>query len=509
MKTKLSLFIVLMLILSVFATASAEGQIAKQIVIGRNEDAYDLDAVTLNENTDIVSLKLFLEGLVQVSDDGKSILPCLADSWDISEDRLSYTFHLKPGIKFSDGSLVTTEDWIWSLNRAKNKESMWSFTLEALENVTAPDDNTLVLKLSGSWAPLLADLAMFNATVQKKALFESMSHEEYSHNVIGTGAYRLKEWKFGEYMLFEKNPYYRKEGLPKTEEIKFVVIPEDTTRLLQLKSGQIDVATSVPFNKMKELNDDPRLVAYGVPSLQVRFLILNHLKKPLDNLKVRLALDYAINKQELVDYILFGYGEVAASMLIPSEAFFNHDIKDRGYHPDKAKALLAEAGYPNGIEFQFNTTSGITEVEQMVVILKEQLKESGITLNILTLEKGLDSALLKAGNFELETRYWYSDIIDPSELCEYAFIPEMGRCLETSWESTDRAIELVEQGKREMDPAKRKQIYLELQKIYYDNVPLIPVFYLPFRVAMDKNIEGFVETPLGVYKFENLVKHLK
>ena len=124
MKTKLSLFIVLMLILSVFATASAEGQIAKQIVIGRNEDAYDLDPVTLDEDTDIVSLKLFLEGLVRISDDGKSILPCLADNWDVSEDMLTYTFHLKPGIKFSDGSLVTTEDWIWSLNRASNKESM-------------------------------------------------------------------------------------------------------------------------------------------------------------------------------------------------------------------------------------------------------------------------------------------------------------------------------------------------------------------------------------------------
>jgi len=509
MKIKLSLFIVLLLIVSVFTTVLAEGQIAKQVVIGRNEDSYDLDPITQNENSDIWLFTLFLEGLVQASDDGKSIGPCLAESWDISEDKLTFTFKLKPGVKFSDGTPVTVEDWVWSLLRARDtEESLWKFSLECLEDVTAPDDNTLVLKIKEPWAPLLADLAMFNATVQKKAYFESVSHEEYSKKSIGTGPYRIKEWKIGEYILFEENPYYRKEGLPKTEEIKFVLVPDDNTRLLQLMAGQLDIATFVPFNKMKELDDDPRLVAYGIPSTMTRHITFSHIKKPLDNLKVRLALDYGIDKQELVDYILFGYGEVAISLFPSAGIFLNDSLKDRGYDPEKAKALLTEAGYPDGLELEFLVASGITEAEQMSIILKERLKKIGVTLNILTLEKGLENVLHKTGNFEIETRYWCNDTIDPSQQCEYAFLPE-NTCLSTRWGSTERAIELVQQGKREMDPEKREQIYFELQKIWYDNVPYLPAFEVPFPVAMWKNIEGFVQTPLGGYKLENLVKHLE
>jgi len=147
MKVKLSLFIVLLLVVSVFATALAEKNIAKEIVIGCTADSTGLDPITCrSSNYNYWIFNLLFEGLVKSSDDGTAIEPCLADSWDISEDELTYTFHLKKGVKFSDGTPVTGEDWVWSFLRARDtEESEWNFDIKTLEDITAPDDNTLIL----------------------------------------------------------------------------------------------------------------------------------------------------------------------------------------------------------------------------------------------------------------------------------------------------------------------------------------------------------------------------
>jgi len=168
MKIKLILLIALVLLLSVFATVSAEGEIAKQIVIGRPADSTALDPVTcMSSNYNYWIFNLLFEGLVKTGDGGTAIEPSLADSWDISEDGLTYTFHLKKGVKFSDGSPVTGEDWVWSFLRARDtEESTWNFDIEALEDVTAPDDNTLILKFKELRADNFTNLSMFNLTVQ-------------------------------------------------------------------------------------------------------------------------------------------------------------------------------------------------------------------------------------------------------------------------------------------------------------------------------------------------------
>jgi len=509
MKIKLILLIALVLLLSVFATALAEKEIAKEIVIGRLEDSNDLDPVTQDGNVNIWIFNLVLEGLVKSSDDGKTIEPCLADSWDISEDGLTYTFHLKKGVKFSDGSPVTGEDWVWTFLRARDtEESIWNFSLEALKDVTAPDDNTLILTLREPWAPFLADLAFFNVFVQKKAYYEKVGQEAYSQKPLGTGPYMFKEWKKGEYLSLKKNPYYHIKGLPKTEEIKFVVVADSNTRTLQLESGQIDVATFVPFDKMEELNNNPKTKIVCFPSTEVRTVVFNHTKKPLDDLRVRLALEYATDKQALLNFILFGYGEVATTYTTKSGLFFNYDLKDRGYDVDKAKALLAEAGYPDGFETEFLLPSGNPVYEKLAVLLKEQWSKIGVKVNIVSLESGLAVTGYRTMNYKISVHHWTDDIPDPSEQCGRLFIPERTNCVWTGWRS-DRAIELVKQGERETDITKRKQIYLELQQIYYDDVVEMSMFCIPYPVAMRAEVEGFVQTPLGNYRFENLVKYVK
>jgi len=510
MKIKLILLIALVLLLSVFATVSAEKEIAKEIVIGRPADSTGLDPVTcMSSNYNYWIFNLLFEGLVKSSDGGTAIEPSLADSWDISEDGLTYTFHLKQGIKFSDGTPVTGEDWVWSFLRARDtEESTWNFDIESLEEVTAPDDNTLILKFKEFRADNFTNLSMFNLTVQKKAYYEKVGQEAYSQKPIGTGPYMIKEWKREEYLLFKKNPYYHIEGLPKTEEIKFTVVADDNTRMLQLGAGQLDIATYIPFIRMKKLNNNPKLIAVGMPSTQIQYIGFNHTKKPFDDPKVRLALEYGTDKQEMVNFILFGYGEVATSYDTKSGLFFNYDLKDRGYDVDKAKALLTEAGYPDGFETEILVRAGNAVYEQMAVILKEQWTKIGITVNILTLETGIWYKTWFDLNYEVIFTQWTDDMVDPSQRARYGFYPEKSECWHTGWRN-NRAIDLVKQGELELDIAKRKQIYLELQQIAYDEIAILPILYSQYPVAMSKNIEGFVQTPLGNYRFENLVKYVK
>ncbi len=509
MKIKLTLFFVLVLLLSVFATVSAEKEIAKEIVIGRLEDSTDLDPVTQDGNPNIWVFNLVLEGLLKTSDDGKTIEPCLADSFDISEDGLTYTFHLKKGVKFSDGTPVTGEDWVWTFLRARDtEESIWNFSLEALEDATAPDDNTLILKLRESWAPFLSDVAMFNVFVQKKEYYEKVGQEAYSQKPIGTGPYIVKEWERGEYLTLERNPYYHIKGLPKTDRIKFVVISDSNTRLLQLESGQIDVATFIPFNKLKELENNPQTKVSLFPSTAVKTVVFNHTEKPLDDLRVRLALEYATDKQALLKFILFGYGEVSTTYTTKGNLFFNSDIKDRGYDVDKAKALLAEAGYSDGFETEFLLPSGNPVYEKLAVLLKEQWSKIGVKLNIVAMEAGLAKTSWRSMNYKISVHHWTDDIPDPSQQCGRLFSPEKTNCLWTGWRN-DRSNKLMKQGIRETDIEKREQIYKELQQIYYDEVVEMSMFRIPFQVALRADVEGFVQTPLGNYRFQNLVKYVK
>ena len=193
-----------------------------------------------------VSQQIF-EGLVRTGDDG-SIEPVLATDWTISDDGLTYTFNLVQGVKFSNGEDVEPSDWVWSFYRARDYEtSNYRYIAEAIDTVEATDEQ-VVITLTEPNAAFLAELGCFNMVLGDQSYAESMSDEEYLKNPIGTGPYMLKDWTQGSSLTLEANPYYRVEGMPKTKEIKYVLIADDNTRLMQLQSGQIDQAKHLIIN---------------------------------------------------------------------------------------------------------------------------------------------------------------------------------------------------------------------------------------------------------------------
>ena len=491
---------------STSSTPAAGEKKAKQIVMARTEDSDNLDPVNQDGNVNIWMFNLVMEGLVKTDDDGKTVVPCLAEKWDISADGLTYTFHLRKDVKFSDGTPVKGEDWVFSLKRERDtKSSPWKFALEAVKDVTAPDDNTVVITLTQPWGPILADLAMFNVTVTPKAYFEKVGLEGYSQKPIGTGPFMISEWKKGEYILFKKNPNYWQKGLPKADEIKIVTVPDDNTRIMQLQAGTIDIATFVPWNRMKELAADPKLTAVGYPSTETRYGVLNTTKAPFNNVKVRQALNYATDKDSMIKTILFGYGEKAVSFMPKSGSFWNDQLKGYPYDVEKAKALLKEAGYPDGFKTDIIVASGNTVAQQMATVLKEQWSKVGITVNINMMEAATATTKFKAFQYDIALRAWTNDMIDPSQIADYGINYNTVKAFYTGWKN-DEAMAAVEEAKKVTDIKKRQELYFKIQAIHTEETPMLSFFHVPYPVAMSKNITGFVQTPLGNYRFENLDK---
>ena len=477
-----------------------------QLVIARPEDSDNLDPVTQDGNVNIWLFGLTMEGLVRASDDGKSIEPWLAESWDINPEGTQYTFHLKPGVKFANGTEVTTEDWIWSIERARDTESSaWAFAMEAIESVEAPDENTLVITLTEPWAPILADLAMFNASVQSKAYYEEVGEEAYTQAPMGTGPFYFAEWQKGEYVLLEKNTNYWNPDEPKLDSVKFTVVPDDNSRVMQLQAGQVDAITFVPWNRMEELDADPDIVAVGLPSNEVRNMIFNNTIEPLNDARVRRALAMATDLEELRDVALYGYGELATSFMSVNGMYWNENVDYPEYDPEGAKELLTEAGYGDGFEITLALDSGNTIHATMGTLLKEQWAEVGITLNLETLEKGTINERMNNLTLDLQIRPWTNDMADPSQQADYSCIYDNAMCLMSGWQN-EEVEAVVNEAKTELDPEKRQELYYEIQQMMADELPFFSMFYIPYPVAYRSNVENFIQTPLGAYRFQETTK---
>jgi peptide/nickel transport system substrate-binding protein len=471
-----------------------------EIVIVRPEDSNNLDPVTQDGNVNIWVLNLITEGLLQTSDDGSSIEPLLAESYEVAEDFLTYTFKVKPNLVFSNGDPVLAEDLIWSYERAMNSgdDSVWTEIVSNIDSVEAPDDTTFIVRMKEPSPVSEATLTFFTLVIGDKSYFEEVGLEEYQKRPIGTGAYKLDVWEIGEYLRLVKNENFRDADKVVTESVRFNVVPDDNTRVMQLQSGEADIATYVSFARLDEIAADANLKVVKKESTEMRCIELNCVNGPTADIKVRQAIAMAIDREAIVKTVLFNHGTLADSYLAPAVPYYSKP-DTYSYDLEKAKELLAEAGYPNGFEIKLTTVSGNANYEAMATLIKDQLSLIGINVSIELLEAGTHNELRK--NLELEMFFggWTSDIPDPSQQTGYYCQPVMANCVHTGWQN-ERAIELAEAAATEMDETKRADMYKEIQQIYADEVPTIPVYYAPFANAMNKNVEGFEQTPLGNYR---------
>jgi peptide/nickel transport system substrate-binding protein len=467
----------------------------------RAEDSTNFDTVVLPLNVDIWVVASVYEQLVRIAPNGVDLEPSLAESWDISEDSLTYTFHLRQGVMFSDGTPLKASDVKYSLDRARTEPTQaWTFTLAAVQDVAAPDEATVVITLSKPWAPFLADIAMFNSSILSEAWAKG-NETRLATEMLGTGPFMLAEWKKEEYLLLKKNSHYWDEGLPLLDEVRISKVPDDNNRILQLQSGEIDAMQDVPWGRVAELEGDDNLQVIRFPSSYTQYVTLNHGLEPFDDLNVRLALNHAVDRQAVIDVVLAGNGDPATTFVPKDMLYWNDTLPGFPFDLAKAREFLAQSKVPNGFDLELSYLAGVVEYEQLATTLKDMWGQIGVNVTITPMEQGVYYDAWFGETYQAHIIYWTNDIVDPDEVCAAAVLPESLNAFHTGW-ANDEAIELVRAAPAELDPEKRKQLYFRIQEIFNADSPSVLVYYKPFLNAMSKKVHDFIQPPTGQYDWK-------
>ncbi len=496
------------------ASSAAAPVYGGTLVLANQVDADSLDPSGNPVNEVIWIDQNVYEKLVQADSTGTKIVPQLASSWTISNDGLTYTFHLR-NARFQDGTAVTGADVVYSLTRAIANPKGWGFLLSAVKGVaaysagkaksvsgiTAPDARTVVIALSHGWAPLLADLAIYANSIMPAALLKKEGAKFFNHPV-GSGPYQITNWNKGTTITLKRNPYWW-GAKPYLDGVTINVVPNDNTRVLQLQGKQADIVENPPANLLSTLQATPNVQVALFPSTRVDFIQLDEHFAPFKDKSVRQAMNYAVDRAALVRIVLQGHGKPATSFMPP---MFGWDPNLTGYTYNlaKAKQLMAKSKYPHGFNTYLIVVSNDVVGNGVAVILKSELAQIGINVSINNYE--LITAYHKedGGASQMGERYWTNDIIDPDEVVSFAVDPNAGaHSFNTSY-NNPAVTKLVHQAQVELNPTKRQQLYYQIQAISNNDAPLINLFYSPYRYAMGSWVHGFHASPLGAYQLQNV-----
>lgn len=476
----------------------------KTFVFGRYMDAINPDPVMNDANADIWYMQQYYSGLLRFKADN-TVEADLATKWEVSPDGLTYTFTLRPDTKFADGSPITAADWQWSLDRCRNPENgIWAFTMDAVDKVET-SDTQVVFRLKNPYVPFVYSAALFNCVVMPAKLVEAAGGwEKFMLHPIGSGPFIMKEWIKGDHMLLVRNPYYWETGKPVLDEILIKTIVDDNTRILALQKGEVDAINYPPFNRVTDMGKDPNIKILILDSTSTTYITFNIRNKPLDDAKVRQALSIALDRTALIKTINFGLGTPATSFRPKGSLYFNDTLPGWPYDAVKAKALLAEAGYPNGFELTLQITNGREQDKALATLAQAMWAQIGVTLKVQQLESGLINDNYYNNKFEIQLNGWTDDIPDPSQEITYGMDGTNDSQSFHSGFNNAEANKLIADGVKETDPGKRKAIYFRLQEIFNQETPYIPVWNAPYVVMTRTNVSNFYQTPLGTYIWRDL-----
>lgn len=442
---------------------------------------------------------LFYDQLIRPAPDGASLEPGLAERWEVSADGMTYTFHLRDAV-FHDGSPVTAADVAYCIQRAATLEgSPWSFILSAVQSTAAPDPKTAVVTLKSVWIPFLADLAMFSASIYPKAAHEAQGDALFQ-KPIGSGPFVFDRWDKGTEIVLKKNPNYWEPGKPYLDELVFKVLQDSNARMLQFQGGELDIVTGIPSNQLEALRSNPDYVVLQESVARIDIVSINTTRPPFDDPKLRQAMNYAIDKDAIITNILFGAGELATSFL-PKMA--GRDPSAVGYPFDlaKAQALVAESAGKDGFEAEIITTAGDATPLQICQLVAANLSEIGGNVTVAQIDgNSLLERLFSTFDFDMCKSYYTTDIIDPDELASFAALSSGGAKAMGSGYKNDTLDALIGQAQIEADPAKRQDLYNQIQKIHLDDAPFIFLFYPTGSTATHKAIQNFHILPTGNYR---------
>ena len=320
------------------------------ITVAQYADAVSLDPQHTNDNASYSVEKPMLEGLIGFNEKMEQI-PQLAEKWDASADARVYTFYLRKGVKFHDGTPFNAAAVKANFDRVRNPDNkLRRYTLyKVISQIDVIDDSTVRFTLSEPFGAMIATFAHPAGGINSPTAVQKYG-ADYGKNPVGTGPYKFQEWVPNDHITLVKNPdYWDKNNAAKVDKIIVKPVPEDGTRIAMLQKGDAQFINAVPYSMAEVVQKDKNLSLAESESVYTFWVAMNTQKKPFSDVRVRQAMNYAINKEAIIKAVLRGHGKPANSPLAP-QVWGYTPVKTYPYDPAKAKALLAEAGYPNGFK---------------------------------------------------------------------------------------------------------------------------------------------------------------
>jgi len=464
----------------------------------------------IDDNTALFTLGNVYDGLLRVTKDGASVEPALATKWDTSADGLTWTFNLRPGVKFSDGTPLTSNDVKVSLDLARGgQRTVWKDNYKAIKEIQTPDPMTVKVILNQPHAPLLSELAMFPAWVMQAGMATATDVTGYDDTKNwaskGTGAYYTESWKKGDPVILKRNPYYWK-STPAVDEVHIEFIPDDNTRVLKLQGGEDDIVDFVPFSQLAELSAQPGIKAQNFLIQQTTMVMLNVTKPPLDDVKVRQALNYATDKDAIIKTVFFGQGQVMNAP-IPLGTYVDKNSPGYPYNLARAKELMAASSVPNGFALPMIVANNNQDRINTAIILKDEWAKIGVAVDVQQLDPAAWRAAYHGeGNFMSTPSAWTNDMNDPTEIVNYEMRGGEGSgsfAYWTRYNNPDLNTKITA-ADLEQDPAKREAAYVAIQRTFLNDAPLVFIANLGATAAWRSNVNGFLIDGLSYYRFEDV-----
>lgn len=485
------------------------------LVFGRGADSVSLDPGIVTDGESFKVTQNLFETLLNFGEQDTTINPGLAKEWEVSEDGLTYTFQLQEGVKFHDGTDFNAEAVIKNINRWKGgkEEDFYYFNSmfkaegeDIIKDVTAEGDYTVVFTLSRPQAPFLKNLAMSPFGIGSPTAFEAAG-DKFGDNPVGTGPFKFTEWKRNDSITIEKFEDYWQEGLPKLDKVIFRSIPDNSARLNELMAGNIDLADGINPSDGKTVEGDSALQLIERPSMNIGYLGLTNTRAPFDNKLVRQAVNYAIDKQAIVDAFFEGRAEVAANPMPPSISGYNDAISPYPYDPEKAKSLLAEAGY-DGKEIELWAMPVprpyMPDGAKVAEVIQKNLEDVGIPSKIVTFEWA--TYLEKANNGEADAFMlgWTGDNGDADNFIYTLLDKDNIGSNNYAYYTNEEVHSLLIQAQSETDENVRNDLYKKAQEIIHDDAPWVPLAHSTPLLAAKAGVKGFLPHPTGSDKLDNV-----
>ena len=493
---KLTIMLLTLALLSFIAGAGAfaAGPAEKVLTIGVDQEAVGLDPHVVTAFSSMRRIDLLYNHLVRL-DDNFVVVPDLAESWDLP-DNTTYVFHLRKGVQFHNGREMTATDVQYSLNRVLDPKtaSPGKSYISLVTSIDVLDNYTVRLKLSAPLASLLDGLTSNNLAIVPKEVVDANGNLQKVE--CGTGPFMLKEWVADNSMTLVKNPNYFEKGAPAVDKVIFRVIPEQASLLAGVKSGDLDMATINDGAIIRQAAKDPKVVVMSKPGLNMRIFSFNTTRKPFDDVRVRQAVSLALNAPEILTIAEFGMGKTTGPLPIAATQWATPPAKlaFTGPNLDKAKSLLAAAGYPNGFSFKITCSSTYEGGLAVAQVAQDELKKIGIKADLEVVEWGVyidkwvkrdyDTMIELRGGSGEPDRFLYRTFYSTGAVNNFLF--------------KDSGVDaLLDAGRSQTALADRKSTYEKLQYLLSEKAPAVFLYCPNENQVVSKSVTGFKQVGNG------------